>query len=426
MNVLQCVENHVQVDITRIFNNVLLQQTQQTDSNGEPTIASAYTQWYSDIFLRRVSAGHICFSPSLKAFVSLTTDGAVPFNAEEFSDPSELGSLVELIGPYGIRLLNENLMWHVGSQVQELKKIVLQNKDVLIQLRTNFDKPEKMKELAKRLNNVDSVLQRMTMVGVILSFRELLYSALNSRLEERIPFLYGTIEDLYDNSLQETLANGGVNPAGGGPGAASHAATVIISELGAAAGFSGQVDPLLMATIQALPKQDFEEEYLVSCLLMVFVAVTIPKLARSESSLYRVNFDGHENNIHCLATAVNQIFGVLFAICGHDDIEDRLKEFLALASSSLLRLAQPDHSLTKEDVRNRESVYILLDLIVQNCPRLSMDLLESCFPYTLLRNSYHIVHKMGGLNLQTTSSQPSGSMAGNLNTLNSGSNIAAN
>ena len=29
MNVLQCVENHVQIDITRIFNNVLLQQTQQ-------------------------------------------------------------------------------------------------------------------------------------------------------------------------------------------------------------------------------------------------------------------------------------------------------------------------------------------------------------------------------------------------------------
>ncbi len=28
-----------------------------------------------------------------------------------------------------------------------------------------------------------------------------------------------------------------------------------------------------------------------------------------------------------------------------------------------------------------------------------MDLLESCFPYTLLRNSYHIVHKMGNLQL---------------------------
>ena len=92
--------------------------------------------------------------------------------------------------------------------------------------------------------------------------------------------------------------------------------------------------------------------------------------------------------------AVNQIFGVLFTICGHDDIEDRLKEFLALASSSLLRLAQEG---SKEEVRNRESVYILLDLIVQKSPWLSMDLLESCFPYTLLRNSYHIVHKMSTL-----------------------------
>ena len=45
MNVLQCVENYVNIDITRVFNNVLLQQTQQADSAGEPTIASRYTQW---------------------------------------------------------------------------------------------------------------------------------------------------------------------------------------------------------------------------------------------------------------------------------------------------------------------------------------------------------------------------------------------
>ena len=108
-----------------------------------------YTQWYSDILLRRVSAGHICFSPTLKSFVSLTAEGAIPFNAEEFSDPTELRALVELIGPYGIRLLNETLMWHIGSQVSELKKLVLLNKDILEALRTNFDKPDMMKNLAK-------------------------------------------------------------------------------------------------------------------------------------------------------------------------------------------------------------------------------------------------------------------------------------
>ena len=67
-------------------------------------------------------------------------------------------------GPYGIRLLNETLMWHVGSQVQELKKLVLANKEALVALRTNFDKPDVMKELAKRLVHVDSVLQ--VLVGI--------------------------------------------------------------------------------------------------------------------------------------------------------------------------------------------------------------------------------------------------------------------
>ena len=38
---------------------------------------------------------------------------------------------------------------------------------------------------------------------------------------------------------------------------------------------------------------------------------------------------------------------------------------------------------SKEDVKNRENVYILLDLIDNALPFLSMDLLESCFPYTV-------------------------------------------
>ena len=35
-----------------------------------------------------------------------------------------------------------------------------------------------------------SVLQRMTIVGVILSFKQLIDESLNTQLDERIPFLY--------------------------------------------------------------------------------------------------------------------------------------------------------------------------------------------------------------------------------------------
>lgn len=144
-----------------------------------------------------------------------------------------------------------------------------------------------------------------------------------------------------------------------------------------------------------------DEEYQISCLLMVFVAVSLPKLARGEASLFKPALESHANNINCIAQAVNGIACALFTICGRGDIEARLKEFLALASSSLLRLGQEQD---KDAIKNRESVYLLLDMIVKESPFLTMDLLESCFPYSLLRNAYHAVFKTDSSSQPVTSS----------------------
>lgn len=69
------------------------------------------------------------------------------------SGSSELRALTELIGPYGMRYLSESLMWHIASQVTELKKLVILNKDTLVALRSNYDKPDAMKELFRRLQS---------------------------------------------------------------------------------------------------------------------------------------------------------------------------------------------------------------------------------------------------------------------------------
>ena len=133
-------------DILRIFNHVLMQQTRPQDSHGAKTITSIYSNWYLEVLLRRVSSGDIVYSPIQKAFVTLPVEGQVPFCAEEYSDVtgrfiynrhmiflvsliinvyvivfSELRSLAELIGSYGMMYCNENLMWHITSQVNELK-----------------------------------------------------------------------------------------------------------------------------------------------------------------------------------------------------------------------------------------------------------------------------------------------------------------
>ena len=40
---------------------------------------------------------------------------------------------------------------------------------------------------------------------------------------------------------------------------------------------------------------------------------------------------GHCNNSHCLAKAINSLAGALFTIHGPGDVEERLKEFLAVS-----------------------------------------------------------------------------------------------
>nr|NVI74173.1 HEM-protein [Cucujiformia] len=256
MNVLQTVENYVHIDITRVFNNCLLQQTQPLDSHGDKTIAAIYTQWYSEVLLRRVSGGNIIFSMNQKSFVSLTVEGSIPFNPEEYSDVNELRALAELIGPYGMKQVNETLMWHIASQVLELKKLAEANKEVLLALRTNFDKPEVMKEQFKKLTHVENVLQRMTIVGVILSFRNLAQSSLTDVLDQRIPFLLSSILD-----FRHHLPTG--DP------------MKVVCEMTSAAGLPCKVDPTLVNAIVAQKTDtDGTEDHLLVCLLMVFVAVS--------------------------------------------------------------------------------------------------------------------------------------------------------
>ena len=71
----------------------------------------------------------------------------------------------------------------------------------------------------------------MTIIGVILSFRALLYEALNAQLEERIPFLFSTIEDVHGHCIAPEQS-------------------LLINEMASAAGFASQIDPLLLQTIQ--------------------------------------------------------------------------------------------------------------------------------------------------------------------------------
>ncbi|MEQ2235436.1 Nck-associated protein 1-like, partial [Ilyodon furcidens] len=372
---MHSLSSYINVDVTRLVKSVLLQQTQPLDSHGGLTVTHYYTTWYLEAVLRQASSSLIVHCPTMQCFVSQSTDNDLSFRAEEFSDVSELQALAELIGPYGMKFMGENLMWHITSQVSELKKMVVENMDILVQMKNNFDKPEEMANLKKRLTGGENVLKRMTIIGVILSFRSMAMDCLKDILRKHCPFLMAPIECLRDYISPETDIK----------------VTLSVFELASAAGLKCDIDPALVAAITNMQTDNtpVEEEFKLSCLLLVYVAVSLPTLALDLNSLYSREHGGHNNNIHCLAAAINQLAAAMFTV-QNKNIEQQLKEFLLLASSTLLQLGQ---NVERVDVKNRESIYLLLHMIVEDSPFLSQDMLESCFPYALLRNAYREVHK---------------------------------
>ncbi|KAH0516815.1 Nck-associated protein 1-like [Microtus ochrogaster] len=377
---IQSLAQFLGTDASRIIRNALLQQTQPLDSYGEQTVTTLYTNWYLESLLRQASSGVIILSPAMQAFMSLPRDGEQNFSAEEFSDISEMRALAEILGPYGMKFLSENLMWHVTSQIVELKKLVVENMDILVQIRSNFSKPDLMASLLPQLMGAENVLKRMTIIGVILSFRALAQEGLQEVFSSHCPFLMGPIECLKEFVTPDTDIK----------------VTLSVFELASAAGLSCDIDPALVAAIANLKGDNSspEEEYKVACLLLIFLAVSLPLLATDPSSFYSIEKDGYNNNIHCLTKAIIQVSAALFTL-HNKNIETHLKEFLVVASVSLLQLGQETDKLK---TRNRESISLLMRLVVEESPFLTLDMLESCFPYVLLRNAYREVSRAFYLN----------------------------
>ncbi|TRY86597.1 hypothetical protein DNTS_018583 [Danionella cerebrum] len=391
VSTLHSLSRSIRMDLSRLVKSVLLQQTQPLDSHGAQTITTLYTNWcvwvtvlpplmwfsyeldlsgsglcrFLEVLLRQASSALILHSPLTQSFVNQITENQQSFQAEEFSDISGLRALAELIGPYGMKFLNENLMWHVVSQVGELKKLVMENMDVLVQMRGNHHLPEVMSALQKKLSGSENVLKRLTIIGVILSFRSMIQEALEEVMDRHCSFLMKPIRNLKDSISPELDIK----------------VTLGVYELASAAGFSCEIDPALVSAISNMQSesQSSEEEFKISSLLLVFVAVSLPSLCADLNSSYNQH-GGHQNNIHCLARAVNHLAAAMFTV-QRKNIQTQLQDFLQVASSVLLLL-------DRGEIKNRASIYLLLLMIVDESPFLSQEMLEKSFPYVLLRNAY--------------------------------------
>jgi hypothetical protein len=148
-----------------------------------------------------------------------------------------------------------------------------------------------------------------------------------------------------------------------------------------------------------------EEDYKQSSFLMLFLAVSLARLARHDSTSYKPDLQAHSNNAHCLAKSIVTLTNCLFYTAGVErqfEVEKQLNSFLACASSALLKLCHDygqDSNQSKDTCVNKESVYIILEQIVQTSTCLDYSQLESYFPYALIRSSYRQILKQNASQL---------------------------
>lgn len=76
-----------------------------------------------------------------------------------------------------------------------------------------------------------------------------------------------------------------------------------------------------------------------------------------------------------------------------------MREFLALASNGLLQI---ENISDINFMPQYHSLYILIERIVRSSPYLNFGLLESCFPYTLIRSAYSSIYSQQGSSDQWT------------------------
>jgi NCK-associated protein 1 len=128
----------------------------------------------------------------------------------------------------------------------------------------------------------------------MIAFRELILDALNDVMRMRVPYMMNSLDLIVKNAtdeMQKIVIDCYCRP--------SHILPKFknVSEMCAACGIkAAQID---LALVNAIQKQslscgfsDAEEHYNISCLLFVFIAVALPKLASSRQSFFRASLIG--------------------------------------------------------------------------------------------------------------------------------------
>jgi NCK-associated protein 1 len=291
---------------------------------------------------------------------------------EDYTDIVEMRTLSELLGAYGVRHFSRKLVQRVLSEVEELKKVVLVNKEILASVVDNSLSYDVL-DVLRRIKNFDELISRTISVGMFLTFRKMINIGLRDVLPKRVPYLMNVLDDFKENNTRNE--------------------STLTHEMAQAAGIDSEFDAELYHALRNSREKN-EGEGILWEYLLAFWGLSLSALAIKDTTEYNAVYEANENNAHLYSIVLNMLPQALFTITG-DNVDDKLRMFLKVATTGLLRLGlDQGPSAGKETLpKQLASAYIVLDLIVKESYYLSQDELDMFFPYSLVRDAYNQMYK---------------------------------
>lgn len=389
--VLKQVEHYVDIDIGEMLRDVFLNEVwipalgksgnlnwvtvEETEVKYQDAMIGDLVKWYTEFVVKRLQPNSgIVYSPLRRGFVSKAN---LAFKAELYADICEMTSLARLIGPYGVKLIEREILKFILSCVGNIKEYISHNKQPLDELAVNFYDDSLTGDILKKFKDMDSFGQKAVSIGNAIHFRALLHEGLRISIQEKTPFLFSNIHTLHNQYKRNTFMQNELLP---------------IDCLAADCGIElGSADQALK---KFLAKAIGSAEAPLWDMLPYMFAVSFYSSVWKEAQFKPV-VDAHTNNAHTLARAINDLIIAFKAINSTTNDEKEvltaLKTFISVSSALLLRIPRTSQK-EKNLPSDFSSVIIFMDKFIESSPLLGRESLEEVLPYTLLRSHYKMVY----------------------------------
>eukprot|EP01125_Pyxidicula_operculata_P020595 TRINITY_DN7641_c0_g1_i1.p1 TRINITY_DN7641_c0_g1~~TRINITY_DN7641_c0_g1_i1.p1 ORF type:complete len:1170 (-),score=225.67 TRINITY_DN7641_c0_g1_i1:25-3507(-) len=426
ISLLKKIENFVDIDVSSIIQSVMLSEVYSDDlgpsdrgldwikkdintssgtilnnGNNAPVNTGASTgeekktekpeklidhiaEWYEEFITVRFSRGQgaklVCFSENRLGFVSKRGLNSKP---DAYTDFVELQKLCDLIGPYGVKVIDKRLLLWLFNNMKEIESIIKSNKTECEKFSEIYMNEEEVYTLLKsyrqRVPEFDKFIAKSIAIGNVLYFRRCLHASLQQVEKRKIKYLHDCAETAFSQYERNVFMDFNLVPMDS-----------LAIDMGIDVGIADhELRSVLLPFVQ-------KDKSLWQNALPVMYAISILVSDYWKNAKFLPTIEAYDNNINVLVQTISTLivtFGSLVVSTKNtQEIVDLLTGFVRMTSLFLLRLAKRHSDKQDKLYRDFPSVVVFLDLFVQSCPFVPRSTLDEILPYTLMRSMWRHVY----------------------------------